>query len=210
MEQYKDEIISNAKKIIEIIDKTSKIENAIDEEVEKSIHDKFCPVFGIDVPFDDVTLFDNKARIKIPKSFYPRSEEEIKEVYFLSQPPKLVLSDGILPFMVSFNPTESSIQNHEIQEVGKVMKATISRVGSKSKILGEQYLNREDGSLFILETLMQTLDGVSYNLLFFVSVENKLWIGSVVCDSKYSKRLIPIAKEIANSFKIIPKEEIIT
>ncbi|MFI3172758.1 MAG: hypothetical protein R3Y58_10420 [Eubacteriales bacterium] len=207
MERYKDELISNVKKMLEIIEETSQIESEIDEEVKKSIHDKFCPVFGIDVPFEYTTLFEDAAKIKIPKSFYPRSEDEIKEVYFIGEPPKLVLSDGILPFMIAFNPTRTKQLDNEIQEFGKVAKAIINRVGSKSKILGEQYLKRDNGNIFLLETLMQTLDGVSYNLFFFTSVEEFLWIGTVSFDSKYSKRLVSVAKEIVSTFETLATRE---
>ena len=205
--QYSDEYIQQAKKMLENIENISKVDEEIEKEKEGSILDNYTSIFGIHVEFEDITLFDNKARIRMPKSFYTRTQAEIKEVYFLGQSPQIVFSDGILPFMVSFNYTENKISNHEIEAFSKSVKNMIQRVGSKSKIMGEQFLKHDHGNIFILETLMQTLDGVSFNLLFFTSIEEKLCIGSIVFDSKYSKRLIAIAKEMTTTFEILVNKD---
>lgn len=207
MAQHSDEYIKQAKKMLESIEEIAKLDEEIEKEKVGSILDSYTSIFGIHVEFEDINLFDDKAKIRMPKSFYSRTDEEIKEVYFLGQQPQMVFSDGILPFMLSFNYTESKVLDHQIEEFSKIAKNMINRVGSKSKIMGEQFLKRGNGNIFILETLMQTLDGVSFNLLFFTSIEEKLCIGSVVFDSKYSKRLIKVAKEIATTFEIVVNED---
>lgn len=207
MPQHNDEFIMKAQKMLEAIEEVSKQEEEIEKEKQGSIFDNNCKIFGIQVEFTDVEFLQHKAKIRMPKTFSSRSEQEIKEVYFLGQQPQMVFSDGILPFMIAFNHTQNKIENHQIESFSKIAKDIINRIGPKSKIMGEQFFKRDEGNICTLEALMQTLDGIIYNVMFFFSVDGNLCMGSVVFDTKYSKRLTAISKEIVQSLIIISAKE---
>jgi len=177
-------------------------EEVVAEEIKQSIYDDVVTVFGIPVIFRDRAIIDGKAVMRMPEDFSACTAEEIASVYFLGTKPQYVFANGYLNFMIAFNWTSNMMPDASIHDFTKFAKQIIERIGPKAHFMNEEKLNRKEGNMAVLQFVAQTIDSVNYNIMFFVSLEGRLLIGSVTFDQKHAKRLLPLALEMAKSFHI--------
>lgn len=206
-EEFRDEFIQKARREREKLEEARHSEEVVEEEVRQSIYDEVVTVFGIPVIFRDHNIIEDRAVMRMPEDFTPRTEEEIASVYFLGSRPKYVFSNGYLNFMVAFNWTDNAMPDAGIFDFTKFAKQSIDRIGPKAHFMNEEKLTREGSSLSILQFVAQTIDSVNYNVMFFASLEGRLLIGSATFDQKYAKRLLPLVLEMVKSFRIRQEKE---
>lgn len=205
--EYSDELIIKARQERERLEEARHSDEVVNNEINQSIYDEEMRVFGIPVRFKDFDIIEDKMTLRMPEDFIARTEDEIKSVYFLGSVPQYVYSNGYLNFMVAINWTNNLIADANIFDFTKFAKRAIERIGPKARILNEEKLQREDGKLSMLQFIAQTIDSVNYNVMFFASLEGRLVIGSITFDQKFTKRLLPVAVEMAKSFHLKLKEE---
>lgn len=205
--EYSDELIIKARQERDRFEEARHSQETVEQEIKQSIYDEVVHVFGIPVQFEDFNIIDGRASIRMPSDFIARSQEEIESVYFLGSKPQYVFSDGFLNFMVALNWTSNAIAEEHIFDFTKFAKNAIERIGPKARILNTEKLQRENGNMSILQFIAQTIDSVNYNVMFFVSLEGRLFIGSINFEQKYAKRLLPLALEMAKSFTINGQRE---
>lgn len=205
--EFSDELIIKARQEKEKLEEARHSDEVVNEEIKQSIYDEVVSIFGIPVLFQDFNIMEDKATLRMPSDFIARSEEEIASVYFLGAKPQYVFSNGYLNFMIALNWTNNFIADANIFDFTKFAKQAIERVGPQARILNEEKLQRVGGKLAILQFIAQTIDSVNYNVMFFVSLEGRLVVGSVTFDQKYTKRLLPLALEMAKSFHIQHQKE---
>ncbi len=203
--EHMDELILKARQAREKMEEERHSKETVEEELKQSIYDETVQIFGVPVSFQDMEVLGGKAVMRMPEDFIPRTEEEIASVYMLGTKPQQVFSNGYLDFMVALNWTENLIPDGSIFDFTGFAKQAIERVGPKAQFSTVDKLSREDGSLAIMQFTAQTIDSVNYNVMFFVSLEERLTVGSITFDQKYRKRLLPLALEMAKSFHIMEK-----
>jgi len=204
---YSDEEILKARQKLEQIEAMRHSKETIEKENKQSIYDDVVKIYDIPVRFKERDILDGKATIYFPEDFVSRTKEQIEEVFFLGFPPQYVFSNDYLYFMTSFNWTNNRISNAQIPDFAKFAKQALDHVGPKSRIMKEKKLIREEGNLAIIEFLANTIDSINYNVMFFASVDGRLVIGSTTFEQKYTDRLLPIAYEMATSFKLTREGE---
>lgn len=206
-ETFRDEFIQKARRERERLEEVRHSEEVVEEEIKQSIYDEVVTIFGIPVIFRDHSIIEDKAVMRMPEDFTPRSEEEIASVYFLGSKPGYVFSNGYLNFMTAFNWTNNLMPDASIFDFTKFAKQAIERIGPKAHFMNEEKITQEGTSLAILQFVSQTIDSVNYNVMFFTSLEGRLLIGSVTFDQKYAKRLLPLVLEMVKSFRIKQEKE---
>lgn len=206
-EEYQDELIQRARQERERVEEMRHSEEVVEEENKQSIYDDVVTIFGIPVIFREHSIIEDRAVIRMPEDFIPRSEEEIASVFFLGNRPQYVFSNGYLNFMAAFNWTNNLMADENIFDFTKFAKQAIDRIGPKAHFMNEEKLTQEGNSLSILQFVSQTIDSVNYNVMFFASLEGRLLIGSVTFDQKYAKRLLPLVLEMVKSFRIRQEKE---
>ena len=206
-QEYRDEFIQKARREREKLEETRHSEEVVEEEIKQSIYDDTVTVFGIPVIFRDHSIIEDKAVMRMPEDFIPRTEEEIASVYFLGSRPQYVFSNGYLNFMAAFNWTNNVMPDASIFDFTKFAKQAIERIGPKDHFMNEEKITQEGSSLSILQFVAQTIDSVNYNVMFFSSLDGRLLIGSVTFDHKYAKRLLPLVLEMVKSFRIKQEKE---
>lgn len=206
-EEFCDEFIQKARREREKLEEVRHSEEVVKEESRQSIYDEVVMVFGIPVVFRDHSIIGDRAVMRMPEDFTPRTEEEIASVYFLGSRPKYVFSNGYLNFMAAFNWTNNAMPDSSIFDFTKFAKQSIDRIGPKAHFMNEEKLIQNGSSLSILQFVAQTIDSVNYNVMFFASLEGRLLIGSVTFDQKYAKRLVPLVLEMVKSFRIRQEKE---
>ncbi|MBO5145201.1 MAG: hypothetical protein J6C19_06650 [Lachnospiraceae bacterium] len=206
-EGFCDEFIQKARREREKLEEVRHSEEVVEEEIKQSIYDEVVTIFGIPVIFRDHSIIEDKAVMRMPEDFTPRTEDEIASVYFLGSRPGYVFSNGYLNFMTAFNWTNNLMPDASIFDFTKFAKDAIDRIGPKTHFMNEEKITQEGTSLAILQFVSQTIDSVNYNVMFFTSLEGRLLIGSVTFDQKYAKRLLPLVLEMVKSFRIKQVEE---
>ncbi|MGN0161109.1 MAG: hypothetical protein ACI4AQ_06960 [Lachnospiraceae bacterium] len=199
--EFTDEAILQMQKQMEEREKERHSEKVIEEELKHSIYDEI-KIFHIPVRFLEMELLDGRITMRLPKDFTPRTKEEIERVYVLGNQPQHVYSNSYLDFALALNWTSHEVTQENLFEAAKTVEYMIDRIGPKSRFIGKEKLEREEGNLVIYKILANAIDGVNYMNMFCASVENRLLLGNLSFDQKFSKRLAPLTDEIVKSLRV--------
>ncbi len=199
---YTDEAILLLREQMKQNEEKSHSDEVIEEELKQSIYDEEIKIFHLPVKFMDMELLDGRITMRLPGDFTPRTQEEISRAYFLRDQPQYVYSNPYLDFALALNWTEHQVSRDTLFEAARNVEYVLDRVGPKTQFLGKHQLKREEGNLAICQLLANALDGVTYMVMFFASVEGRLLMGSLSFDQKLSRRLAPLADEIVRSLHI--------
>ena len=205
--EYSDELIIKARRKMEEAEKARHSSEVVMRELQQSIYDDVLTVFDIPVIFKDWEIIEGRATIRMPSDFILRTDDEVSRVYALGSKPQYVYSNGYLGFMIAFNWTNNMISNDNIHDFTQFASRAIERTGPQCRIVNTEKLVRPDCNMAILQVFAQTLDSVNLNVMFFVSVEGRLLIGSITFNQKDADRLRPLAVEMAKSFHLNSMEE---
>lgn len=206
-QEYSDELIIKARRKIEEAEKARHSSDVVKRELQQSIYDDVLMIFDIPVIFKEWDIIEGRATIRMPSDFILRTDDEISRVYALGSKPQYVYSNGYLSFMIAFNWTNNMISNDNIHDFSQFASRAIERTGPQCRIVNTEKLHRPDCNMTILQVLAQTLDSVNMNVMFFVSMEGRLLIGSITFNQKDADRLRPLAVEMAKSFHLKSTEE---
>lgn len=200
--EYSDELIIKARQKMEEAEKARHSSDVVKRELQQSICDDVLMIFDIPVIFKEWDIIEGRATIRMPSDFILRTDDEISRVYALGSKPQYVYSNGYLSFMIAFNWTNNMISNDNIHDFSQFASRAIERTGPQCRIVNTEKLHRPDCNMTILQVLAQTLDSVNMNIMFFVSIEGRLLIGSITFNQKDADRLRPLAVEMAKSFHL--------
>lgn len=208
---YADEEILKEKRRLKNEAIKNQSEETIEKEIEESIFDGTVHIYGESVNFSQRVLEELGISIWMPEQFFLFDDELRKLVYPLGNAPTHVFGAKDLPFNVAFNYTSNWIPNNEMKEFLKLAVKTMENLGPKMRILKTEIINRdinnENINIGNIEFISNAIDTSVYNVMFYISLHGRLFIGTINFPNKDRKRLIPIAKEIVESFSILEKGE---
>lgn len=186
--------------------------NALDEEQkererQESIFDGCVHIEGKEVHF--ARRQDDEAGISIfmPESFEKLDDETRKTFYPFGNPPRSVYADFETPFQITLNRTDSVVPDDGIPKFMQMSAKLLENYGPKSKILANGVVRLHDHNIGIMEVGTRAVDCNVHNVMFYVSVEDRIMVGNINFATKYSKRMMPVAKQIIDSIKFLTEEE---
>ena len=127
-------------------------------------------------------------------------------IFPFSHPPKYVFASGETEFQITINPTENIVPDSGIPKFMNTTKSLMEKMGPQSRILACAAVQKEDRNIGIMEVVTRAADMNVYNVMFYLSINQKLLIGSILCPAKHHERMVPIAKEIIDSIKVVEED----
>lgn len=204
---YTDEEILKAKKARLNEEKDQIAQAKLDEEKAESIFDGMIHIFGRETSFSRRVMEDLGISIFMPDEFEVMDEELKKLIFPLSQPPKYVYASGDTQFQMTFNPTEQMVPDDGIPRFLEISKALLEKMGPHSRILATATVKNKTKNVGVMELVTQAVDMNVYNVMFYLSIQQKVLIGSFICPAKFHERMVPIAKQILDSVEIFGGDE---
>ncbi|MCH5345360.1 MAG: hypothetical protein J1E64_15140 [Acetatifactor sp.] len=202
-----DEEILKQRAAAEQFEKRRFSQETIEKENEQSIFQGEILINQIPVTFQEKLLIEEKIGIWMPEDFEAIPEEAIAEIYLLGNKPELVMGNSYLNFSIGFHYTQHEVPNEYMGDFLKIARLTLERCGPKVRIMSEKVRQVGNHTVSSLELISHTVTDSVYNIMFFSSLEGKILIGFINFNHKFTKRYLPIAKEMLTSFRFVEDEQ---
>lgn len=204
---YADEEILKARKARQIEEKDQREQIELDKEKAESIYDGMIHIYGRETAFSRRVIEELGLSLFMPDEFELLDEEIKKLVFPLSHPPKYVFASGDTQFQITLNPTENIVPEDGLPRFMEISKALLEKMGPHARILATATVKIKEKKIGIMEMVTQAVDMNVYNVMFYVSINKKLLIGSIVCPAKLHERMVPITKEILDSIEVFGEDK---
>lgn len=158
-------------------------------------------LWGRQVVFEERTVFQNDAVIRMPKEFAERTPEDGKPLFWAGTRPQHLFSSSHLHFTLALSWTFNRVSNDNIVNITKVVRPLVRKASPESVVLREEIFPRPEGNVSVLYIASPAAGAARGNVLFFASAENRLLMGSIAFSMQDADRLEPIALEMARSFR---------
>ncbi len=200
---YTDEEILKAKKARQQEEKKQYDKEKMEKEKAESIFDGSVHIYERETAFSRREIEECGISIYMPEEF-EELEDEIKKLIFpFAHPPKYVFASGETQFQITLNLTDNIVPDSGMPKFMKTAKALMERMGPQARILSCATVQKEERNIGIMEVATRAVDMNVYNVMFYLSIDQKLLTGSVICPAKCHERMVPIAKEIIDSIEIM-------
>ena len=177
-----------------------------DEKVQESIYEQSVHLGEVEVVFSRREVTEIGISIYMPESFDVLDEELKKTFYPFGNPPQYVYADFDIPFQITLNRTEHVVPDDGIPKLMKMSAKIMENYGPKSKILANGVIRQHNHNIGIMEVGTRAVDSNVHNVMFYISVEEKVVIGNITFATKNSKQIIPIAKQIIDSIEFLEEK----
>ena len=194
-------IIELVKEVQEEEDKITE-EEAQEEIISESIQKGILIMDDDEIVFEERLLMDGKIAIRIPNSFDVLPQELMMLKYPNERRPQLILTDDSFIINVTFNHTNSTVVNEEIENFKTVMLKTLQSLQPDSQYFenGVKVINGRNVGFF--DVLSRSSDGEIYNWMFCVELEGRALLCSLNCTADLIDIWKPIFKGVMDSFRV--------
>lgn len=196
---YTDEEILKAKKARQQEEQKQYEQEKLEKEKAESIFDGSVHIYGRKTAFSRRVIGEYGISIYMPEEFEELDNEIKKLVFPFAHPPRYVFASGETQFQITLNLTDNVVPDSGMPKFMKTAKALMERMGPQTRILSCATVQKQGHSIGIMEVSTRAVDMNVYNVMFYLSVNQKLLTGSVLCPAKCHERMVPIAKEMIDS-----------
>lgn len=205
--EYTDEQILKAKKARQQQEQKQEEQEKLDNEKKESIYEGSVHIYGRETPFSRRTIEEYGISLYMPDEF-EELEEEVKKLLFpFAHPPQYVYASTETQFQITLNLTQNIVPDSGMPKFMKTTRALLERMGPQARIHACATVQKKDRNIGLMEMTTRAVDMNVYNIMFYLSVNQKLLIGSIICPARFHERMVPIAKEIIDSIEIVEEQD---
>lgn len=196
---FQDEERLKAKKQLEQMKENAEQKQ---EEERGSIYDEYIEFMGIKSTFSRQRIANLPCSMYMPEQFEVLSEEDKEILFVRTKSPQCAYASDELPFSMAVNVAESPLKDEDIRKFLNVSGKLIEAMVPKANIVRTYMTGTEKFHVGNVEFLSMGLDGMIYNLMLFVSVNEKLTVINMSTNNDVKKYTLPIMKEMAESIQL--------
>lgn len=213
MGQFMDEKILKEKRKIQqqqqqIIENQGK---ESESEKEESIFQGEITLEGQKVRYERVKLPELQISIMMPEIFFLLSEEVKQYIYPAGNRPSHVYGGENIYYQLSMSKTSHQVPDEGMVKFLPMAKKLMEVIGPKTKILAANVVKHPVNDtcyhIGIIEFISQAVDMSIYNVMFYISIDNQLFMGNITFPAKKRNTYIKIAKETIDSIVVLQKGE---
>lgn len=195
-----------------IIEMITDKENELEQEerltrIKKEISRGFVTFKGECMEFVEKSLFEDRIKIFLPKDFELMDRETASIKYPYEARPNPIFTDNTTTKNVTFNYTQSDVDEDGIGEFKDSMRIVLERMQPSANWLEDAIEQINGRNVGFFEIVIPALDANVYNLMFFTELSGMALIGCINCLEEDMEDWIPVAKGIMSSLKILDKDE---
>lgn len=169
MERYGDERFMNALKNRQVLSRNKDIQQG--------------PVFVHDEPlqFAEHEIIKKKFWIWLPENFTLMSRQLAKLKYLNENRPEIIYMNEMGDVNLAFSHKKDKLQDGQEVQMRDLMEQIIFRLYPSSQAIEKQMSQVGDKQVAWFDFITPALDADVYNLMFFSSIEKRLFVGSCNC-----------------------------
>lgn len=207
--QHKDEEILMKQKAAAKAVAEGIIEEEKQRESDESIHDDVVHIEGKNLTFSRRCIEEAGISLYMPDIFERMDDEARKLFYPLGNAPEYIYADPELgvPFNIAVGKTQNIVPDEGIPKLMGITEKLMNNYGPNARVLSNGTIRLNDHNIGIMETVTRALDGGVYNVMMYMSINNHVVIGNIHFATKYSKRMIPVAKQIIDSMEFLEEKD---
>lgn len=205
--QHKDEEIMMKKKAAAKAAVDEAMEKKKEEEKKESILDEYVHIEGEKVSFSRRSIEDVGISLYMPDAFEALDDETKATLYPLGNAPQYAFAKVGIPFQMTLTKTSHVVPDDGIPKLMQMTAKIMEYYGPKSKVLANGVIRLCDHNIGIMESVTKALDCNVHNVMFYISIHNEVRMGNIHFATKYSDRMIPIAKQMIDSMEFLEEKK---
>ncbi len=155
------------------------------------------------VPFEERSLLDGAISLRMPKSFTVMSPQVAKLKYPSSRRPGLIFTDDSQSVNLAFNHTETPLEDEDVEDFTDAISEMLKRTQPAANWIKEDVIEVNGMPAGICSFILPVVDSDVYQLMFYVSVEEKALLLTFNCLKDQMKDWEQVAEGMMLSLKRI-------
>ena len=187
------------------------LNEAQNEELEQikidSIYDGKVMIHNVETLFEERKLGSFPCYMYMPQSFREYTEDEKKILFARTAPPKHAYGTEDLILYVSVTSADKPIKNEQIRLFLDAGRQPLEAMIPQSKVYKSYVLQNGEKNVGCMEFISAGIPLKMYNLMMFVSIDDKLVIINVYTFNELKKAVFPYIEQMARSLRIEENQE---
>ncbi|WP_051236259.1 hypothetical protein [Paenibacillus pinihumi] len=172
-----------------------------------NLEQQFLEVGGETLTFVTQELMDRRLSMKLPRNFQEMSEEMARIKYPSDRRPQLIFTNETGTVNLAFTHTASPVEKAEVGQFTEVMTASLRKAQKLRKWHGSGMLDTDETTVGYCEFVSPTLEEDIYNLMGFLSMEERALLCTFNCLGDDMKEWQPMAHAMMRSIRLAEDEE---
>ena len=197
METYNDELI--------LLDNGEAIENVVEENRHKNdINDGYIIIDEETIEFSERCILEEKVFMIIPTSFDIMVEEDIEVKYPLEDRPQVIFTNLDTSINITISQRRDQIlQNDQVEALKNIIQDNVKEEHSDLKLIGDGVFCVEENNIAYFDFMSSAVDSEMYNLLYVLSLDSTLILGSFNCIQEYMADWKDIFLQMLQSTRLV-------
>lgn len=175
-----------------------------EEQSELQVIDLYQDFVNIDeqeVPVIDQRVMDGKISFRMPKLFSIMPAELASLKYPSERRPNIIYTDESSTINLAFNKTSHSLPDEGVAEFQGNMIDVLEQAQPAAQWFDTDVIKIDDKTVGFIEVMTPAIDGEIFNLMFFVSIDEKALIGTFNCTEEDTETWRPIARAMMETMQ---------
>ncbi|KQO01093.1 hypothetical protein [Paenibacillus sp. Leaf72] len=200
--EHMDEKIIIMMNALETEDHFTGMEREPLEEHRPDLHQPLVKVGTERVPFIQQSLLNGKLAIYMPKAFKPMTPQAAAIKYPSERRPEIIFTNDSGTINLAINHLDTPLSEDEMEDFKESMKEMLQNMQPIREWYEDGIRNIRGHAIGFCEFLTPAINVNLYNLLFFVSLDDRALLCTFNCTVNEMKDWKPIAKSIMDSLVV--------
>lgn len=167
--------------------------NAADGKIE---------LYGKEILFEKREFLDGKLSFFMPYDLRPMTDDEINGAYLVGNRPQFFYCSDMADMSFVLNHTENPVPDNQIVKMAGIAGRLLERATMNGKVYAKRNFERNGKTVASLELVTHGLDGAIFSLNFYISLEDRLLLGTISCPAKETAVKKELAMQILETIEI--------
>jgi hypothetical protein len=190
-----------AEKIIELRNKKSQSEDRMiwDDDLDKGYVVINQKVYEI----EEMALAEGKFTMSMPLEFEYLDESLAESKYPNNLRPQYIYSDKTTCVNITFTVDDKMIDAEEVEELKENLICIMSDLHPEYEIIDELIIHGDDSTIATFGFTKSTLDGEIYQMIFLMSLNEKLLLGGFNCNAQVKDEWYSVIHQMIQTIRPI-------
>ncbi|WP_166241089.1 hypothetical protein [Paenibacillus turpanensis] len=159
------------------------------------------------VPLEDRLILEDRVRIRMPKLFHIMPPEVAKIKYASERRPNLIYTDDSTSVNLAFTHSASLLNDEEMGQFTELIVQMLKRTQQGARWLGQGVIPVGGREVGYCACTLPVLDSDLYQLMFFISLEDRALLCTFNCLAKDRQKWEQLALGMMQTLRIMETRE---
>ncbi|BCJ92693.1 hypothetical protein acsn021_02620 [Anaerocolumna cellulosilytica] len=190
-----------AEKIIELRNKRNQIQERVISEDD--LDNGFVVINQKVYEIEEMALAEGKFTMSMPTEFGLLDESLAESKYPNLLRPQYIYSDKTTGVNITFTIDDKKIDAEEVEELKENLICILSDLHPEYEIIDEVIIHGDDLTIATFGFIKSTLDGELYQMIFLMSLNEKLLLGGFNCNAQVKEEWYPVIHQMVQTIRPI-------